>query len=251
MNPRRRPMQDLDMRNSHLRADPRRWACHRHGRSGWRRVCRGDLLPLSARRDDGQRSARSAPAARASAATIAENDLGSVPFAYAVIPTCDPYFALLPGARASRTSSPRPAAIPSSPRLPPTPTPTTTAGWGRSATCARSTIPAIRCPTAARTTTVQRIWSMSAADAGQQPCIPATAHALRQRLAGRRTGHPGERREPVRGQRRRHPHPHPHRLGAARPSVPFAMRVGSWGVGLVPASYGLGVSIGQDQSGQR
>jgi hypothetical protein len=170
-----------------------------------------------------------------------EDDLGPIPFAYAVIPTCDPnapYYQ-------ENTVSHELAEAASDPLVGTAPAyanPVTQSGWvGEIGDVCTLYHTGYQMPDGGPFYAVQRIWSIGAADAGQQPCIPTTA-----RLYANVSPDAGP------GVMASDSSLFVANAGAtfnvtltgwaSSPSVPFAMRVGPWGVGLVPASFGLGVS---------
>ncbi len=171
-----------------------------------------------------------------------ENDLGPIPFAYAVIPTCDPgapYYQEVAASHelAEGASDPLVGSAPAYTNA------TYENGWvGEIGDLCTQYDTGYQMPDGGPYYAVQRIWSISAAAADQQPCIPAP--------------------RPLYGNVSPYVDPSVQQTNESlflanagdtftltltgwsnMPSVPLAVRVEPWGVGLVPASYGLDVSI--------
>jgi hypothetical protein len=170
-----------------------------------------------------------------------ENDMAAMHFAYAVIPTCDPNAPYYQEQAASHELA-EASSDPLVGTAPAYANPADQNGWvGEIGDLCTLYGTGYQMPDGGPFYSVQRIWSIGAADAGQQPCIPATRGPyanvspdagpdIESNDASLFVGRAGQTFNiTLTG-------------WASVPSVPFGMRVGPWGVGLVPASFGLGVS---------
>jgi hypothetical protein len=172
-----------------------------------------------------------------------EDDFSPIHFAYAVIPTCDPaapYYQEITASHelAEASSDPLVATAPAFVNIS-----ATVNGWvGEIGDLCTQYDTGYQMPDGGPYFTVQRIWSMSAADAGAQPCIPAPRPLYANVSPDAGAGAQGSEESAFTAN-----------AGdtltltltgwSNAPAVPFAVRAEPWGVGLVPASYGLGVSI--------
>jgi hypothetical protein len=171
-----------------------------------------------------------------------ENDLGPIHFAYAVIPTCDPgapYYQEITVSHELAEAASDPLVL----TAPAFANATYQNGWvGEIGDLCTQYDTGYQLADGGPYYVVQRIWSMAAADAGAQPCIPAprplygnvspdAGSAIQQTDESVFTANAGDSFVLT-------------LTGWSNlPAVPFAVRAEPWGVGLFRASYGLGLSM--------